>query len=81
MTCGSGTRKSMRNCTQPPFPEMRDKFCNGNDVQFTSCNEGNCPSMKALVLILNHAQVNNVVVLSATCAGFLSPHFTYSSRN
>ena len=80
MTCGGGIRHRRRKCNEPPFPEMRDKFCKGSNFQLRSCNEGNCPSMKALVLILNHAQVNNVVVLSAPCAGFHSPLFIYSSR-
>ena len=64
MMCGGGTQKQMLICKEPPFPEMRDRFCTGSNFQFRSCNEGNCPSMKALVLTLNHAQVNNLLVLS-----------------
>ena len=73
MMCGGRTRNRTRECNEPPFPEMRDKFCKGSTFQFELCKEGNCSSMNALVLILNHAQVNNVLVLSATCAGFHSP--------
>ena len=64
MTCGGGTQKQTLKCNEPPFPEMRDRFCSGSNFQFRSCNEEICPSMKALVLILNHAQVNNLLVLS-----------------
>lgn len=81
MACGGWPQTRTRKCKEPPFPEMRDRFCKGKDSQFRSCYEENCPSMKALVLIFNHAQVNNVLVLSAPYADFLSSLFTYSSRD
>ena len=80
MVCGGGTQNRMRKCHEPPFPEMTRKFCMGSDSQFKSCNEENCPSMKALVLVFNHARVNNAFVLSAPNVGSLSC-FTYSSRD
>lgn len=41
-TCGGGVQSAYRNCDNP-IPSNGGKFCNGQKVQYRSCNTQDCP--------------------------------------
>ena len=41
VTCGEGIKVQIRSCSEPN-PSCNGKFCEGNDLQFVSCNVSAC---------------------------------------